>query len=92
MNRRQFLKRIGATCTAAIAVPVALVAAKGKFTIERKWNDDIPFNTSITGFKNIADKALIIYTKDEVWMLEGDPMISGVLTKIGFPINVDINE
>lgn len=28
MNRRQFLKRIGAVCAAAVAVPVALVAGK----------------------------------------------------------------
>ena len=28
VNRRQFLKRVGATCAAAVAVPATLIAAK----------------------------------------------------------------
>ena len=97
MNRRQFLKRIGAACVAAVTVPVVLTVGKSRTGWENdvggRWpkgsiitgshDEYIPFNTPITGLKNIADEALIIYTKDEVWMLKKDSDNGGVLTKLG---------
>ena len=92
MNRRQFLKWMGA---AVVAVPVVLVRTKKQLNIgidcsaTTKWTtiDCSPlFNTQITKLKNIADERLIIFTEDEIWELKGDPNNGSVLTKIGIHI------
>lgn len=37
MNRRQFLKRISATCAAVVAVPVVLMAGRKKPAVKVPW-------------------------------------------------------
>ena len=45
MNRRQFLKRIGAACAVAVNVPVVLAVGREEPVIEDK---DIPFGVKAT--------------------------------------------